>query len=165
MDVLARFQALDRDHRQVQLVEAVEQPREGRLVGYAHDRGAGTRYKVARNLVERLWRGRYGVLSTQVLQEFYVNVRRKARNPIEPAESRRLVEDYLLWEVVVNDGSTILGALEIEQRFKVSFWDALILQAANSAKVATVYSEDLSHGQSYYGVEVVNPFLDLPTTG
>ncbi len=125
---------------------------------YAHDRGAGTRYSVARELVESLWSGRNGVLSTQVLQEFYVNVRRKATRPIEPAESRRLIEDYLLWEVVVNDGSTILGALDIEQRFMVSFWDAMILQAANSAKVATVYSEDLSHGQSYYGVKVVNPF-------
>ncbi len=129
------------------------------ILVYAHDSGAGTRYQVAKALVERLWRGRYGVISTQVLQEFYVNVRRKARNPIAPAESRRLVEDYQLWEVVVNDGRTILGALDIEQRFKVSFWDALILQAANSAKVATVYSEDLSHGQSFYGVEVVNPFV------
>lgn len=130
------------------------------ILVYAHDSGAGIRHEVARALVERLWLGRNGVLSTQVLQEFYVNVRRKARNPIAPAESRRLMEDYLLWEVVVNDGNTILGALDIEQRFKVSFWDALILQAANSAKVATVYSEDLSHRQTYYGVEVINPFAE-----
>ncbi len=128
------------------------------ILVYAHDSGAGIRNQIAKALVERLWLEHSGVLSTQVLQEFYVNVRRKASNPIEPAEVRSLIEDYLRWEVVVNDGSTILGALEIEQRFKVSFWDALILQAANTARVATVYSEDLSHGQSYHGVEVVNPF-------
>ncbi len=128
------------------------------ILVYAHDNGAGVRHDVAKALVERLWLERSGVISTQVLQEFYVNVRRKARKPIELDEARCLVEDYLLWAVVINDGSTILGALDIEQRFKVSFWDALILQAANSAKVATVYSEDLSHGQMYYDVEVVNPF-------
>ena len=129
------------------------------ILVYAHDSGAGTRNQVAKALVARLWGERTGVLSTQVIQEFYVNVRRRARNPIEPAEVRRLVEDYLLWEIVVNDGSTILGALDIERRFKVSFWDALILQAANTAKVTTVYSEDLSHGQSYHEVKVVNPFV------
>ncbi len=134
------------------------------ILVYAHDSGAGSRYEMAKALVKDLWQGRNGVLSTQVLQEFYVNVRRKARNPIESVEARRLVEDYLRWEIVVNDGTTILGALDLEQRFKVSFWDALILQAANTAKVATVYSEDLSHGQSYYGVEVINPFADQSTS-
>lgn len=125
---------------------------------YAHDRGAGTKNETARALVEELWRERAGVLSTQVIQEFYVNVRRKARKPIEPEEAKRLVEDYLSWELVVNDGRAILGALDFEQRFKVSFWDALILQAAATADVSTLYSEDLSHGQLYAGVEVVNPF-------
>ncbi len=129
------------------------------ILVYAHDSGAGTRNRVAKALVERMWQEHSGVLSTQVIQEFYVNVRRKACNPIELDEARRLVDDYLQWEIVVNDGSTILGALDIEKRFKVSFWDALILQAANTAKVTTIYSEDLSHGQSYYGARVVNPFI------
>lgn len=129
---------------------------------YAHDRGAGTKNETARALVGELWRLRRGVLSTQVIQEFYVNVRRKARNPVEPDEARRLVEDYSSWELVVNDGRAILGALDLEQRFKVSFWDALILQAASTAAVSTLYSEDLSHGQSYGGVEVVNPFVAAP---
>ncbi len=125
---------------------------------YAHDRGAGERYNKAKDLLVRLWRERCGVISTQVLQEFYVNVRRKARNPITIAEARGLIEDYLRWEVVVNHGDAILGALEIEQRLSVSFWDALILQAAKTADVKILYSEDLSHGQFYDQVEVVNPF-------
>lgn len=128
------------------------------ILVYAHDRGGGTRNEEAKSLVRRLWRQRSGVVSTQVIQEFYVNVRRKARNPIEPGEAKRVVEDYLRWELVVNDGHTILGALDLEQRFKVSFWDALILEAANSAGVSKLYSEDLSHGQIYDRVEVINPF-------
>lgn len=128
------------------------------ILVYAHDRGAGKRHAEAKALVGRIWRERGGVLSTQVIQEFYVNVRRKARNPVEPAEARRLVEDYLRWEVVVNDGTTILGALDLVERFSLSFWDALILQAAKTAKAAILYSEDLSHGHSYDRVEVVNPF-------
>jgi predicted nucleic acid-binding protein len=128
------------------------------ILVYAHDRGAGPRHEAARSLIEKLWRERSGVLSTQVIQEFYINVRRKALNPIEPAEAVRLVEDYLRWHVVVNDGRTILGALDIEQRYSISFWDALIIEAAKTAAVSVLYSEDLSHGHRYDRVEVVSPF-------
>lgn len=83
----------------------------------------------------------------------------KARKPIPADEARRLIDDYLRWEVVVNDGATILGALDLEQQFSLSFGDALVLQSARTAGVSTLYSEDLSHGQTYSGVEVVNPFL------
>jgi len=126
---------------------------------YAHDRGAGRRHEVAKALAQRLWHDRKGVLSTQVIQEFYVNVRRKASHPISPEEARRLVDDYLRWETVVNDGRTLQGALDLEQRFQISFWDALILQSAKKAGTPVVYSEDLSHGQVYEGVRVVDPFM------
>lgn len=129
------------------------------ILVYAHDRGSGVRHDQAKDLVECLWRERSGLLSTQVVQEFYVNVRRRAKNPLSANEARRLVEDYLSWEVVVNDGDAILGALDIERRFTLSFWDALIVQAANVANAETLYSEDLNHGQTYGMVEVVNPFL------
>ncbi len=97
-------------------------------------------------------------MSERAFVDTNILVRRKARNPVEPGEVRRLMEDYLRWEIIVNDGNVNLGALELEQRFKVSFWDALILQAANTSGVSTLYSEDLSHGQVYDQVQVVNPF-------
>lgn len=129
------------------------------ILVYAHDRGAGARHKHAKELIERLWQERAGSLSTQVIQEFYVNVRRQAKQPISLADARRLVADYLCWEVVVNDGAAILEALDLEHRFRLSFWDALIVQAANAAGADTLYSEDFSHGQTYGTVEVINPFL------
>jgi predicted nucleic acid-binding protein len=127
---------------------------------YAHDRGSGERHAIARDLVARLWQDRSGVLSTQVLQELYVKVRRKASRPVGTAEARRILEDYLSWHVVVNDGDSILEALELETRYRISFWDALVVQAANAATVEVLYSEDLGNGQLYGAVRVVNPFAE-----
>ncbi len=127
---------------------------------YAHDRGAGEKNARARELVKRLWRERIGVVSTQVLQELYVNVRRKASAPISAPEARALVEDYLAWPLVVNDGATILQAVAIEERFGLSFWDALVVASAQEAGVEILWSEDLNDGQAYGSVVVRNPFRD-----
>jgi predicted nucleic acid-binding protein len=92
------------------------------------------------------------------LQELYVNLRRKARRPLDFGAAKRLVEDYLSWTVVVNDGAAVLRAIDLEDRYSLSFWDALIVDAARSADAALLYSEGLGHGQRYGGVEVRNPF-------
>ena len=126
---------------------------------YAHDSGAGDRHRIARDLIERLWAERGGVLSTQVIQEFYVNVRRRAQRPISPPEARRLVDDYLTWEIVVNDAASIREAIAIEERYRLTFWDALVVHAANQSGAEILYSEDLGHGQVYGAVELVNPFV------
>ena len=125
---------------------------------YAHDTGAGGRHRIARDLVARLWEERNGVLSTQVLQETWVNIRRKARRPVPRDEALRLIEDYSRWEVVVNGVESVAEAIRIEERYGISFWDALIVHAAQSAGVETIYSEDLSDGQQYGAVTVVDPF-------
>ncbi len=126
---------------------------------YAYDRHAGDKHARAKELTETLWENNTGVVSTQVLQEFYVNIRRKAQSPLNAAMARRLIEDYLSWKVVVNDGAAVIEAIAIEQRYQLSFWDALIVQAANAADTEVLYSEDLNHGQLYGEVRVENPFL------
>jgi predicted nucleic acid-binding protein len=108
--------------------------------------------------VEELWRDRTGVVSTQVLQELAVNLRRKTTRPLDTKATREVVADYLTWQVVVNGGESILEALDIEARYQVSFWDALVLQAAEASGAAILYSEDLSDWQTYGGVRVLNPF-------
>jgi predicted nucleic acid-binding protein len=128
---------------------------------YAHDRGAGERHRLARELVLGLWRDRTGVISTQVLQETYVNLRRKAAKPLPVDEARSVVQDYLTWEVVVVDPMAVIEAMRYEERYGIAFWDALIVQAANTAGVATLLTEDLSHGQAYGEVVVHNPFRRL----
>lgn len=125
---------------------------------YAHDEQAGMKYVRAQEILERLWREKRGVLSTQVLQEFCVNARRKALKPISRYELREAVRDFLRWETVVNSPESVLRAMEIEDSYKLSFWDAMIVQAAESANCEILYSEDFSHGQEYEGLLVINPF-------
>ena len=124
---------------------------------YAHDRSTGTKHERARQLVERLWTSGQGVLSTQVLQELCVNLRRKVAKPVPVEDIRRMIQDYLSWEIVINTPEAVIQALEIEMRYKTSFWDALILQAAEQSGAAVLYSEDLAGKQSYGSVQVVNP--------
>jgi predicted nucleic acid-binding protein len=125
---------------------------------YAHDTSAGEKYQRANALVQELWRNRTGVVSTQVLQELAVNLRRKTAKPLDAKATRDVVADYLTWQIVVNGGDSILEALELEARYQISFWDALVVQAAQSAGTPVLYTEDLSDGQLYGPVRVVNPF-------
>jgi predicted nucleic acid-binding protein len=124
---------------------------------YAHDPRAGRKHERARQLIERLWRTGEGVLSTQILQELCVNLRRKVARPVPIDEIRRLIQDYLSWEIVVNTPEAVIEALEIETRYRISFWDALVLQAAESSGAAVLYSEDLATGQAYGTIQVVDP--------
>jgi len=129
------------------------------ILVHAHDTHAGPKSIRAQELLTQLWRERRGVLSTQVLQEFCVNTRRKFQQPMTTEQVREAVLVYANWRVVVNTGNSVLRALEVEHRYQISFWDAMIVQAAESAGCEVLYSEDLSHGQEYGGVLVVNPFL------
>ena len=127
------------------------------ILVYAHDHAAGTKHERARSLIERLWKSGAGVLSTQVLQELCVNLRRKAARPLSIEQTSKVIQDYMRWDIVVNTAESIVEALAIENRYKIAFWDALILQAAGVSGASVVYSEDLSDGQFYGPLRVVNP--------
>jgi predicted nucleic acid-binding protein len=127
---------------------------------YAHDRSAGAKHDRARQLIERLWASGEGVLSTQVLQELCINLRRKVARTLPVEEVRQLIQDYLSWEIIINTPESVLQALDIEVRYKISFWDALVLQAAESSGATVLYSEDLSAGQHYGSIQVVNPLVE-----
>lgn len=129
------------------------------ILVYAHDRLAGLKHQRAQMLIEGLWESGQGVLSTQVLQELCINLRRKIAKPLPVDEVRQLIRDYSTWEVVTNTPESVLQALDIESRYKTSFWDALIVQAAQASGVAVLYSEDLAGGQKYGGLRVVNPLI------
>ena len=127
------------------------------ILVYAHDITQGVKHERARELVNSLWESGDGILSTQVLQELCVTVRRKAARPLSPESTRKLIEDYVKWPVVVNTAESVLEALDLETRYQISFWDALIVQAAASCGAEILYSEDLADGQKYREVRVVNP--------
>lgn len=129
------------------------------ILVYAHDRSTGVKHQRAQLLLEQLWESGQGVLSTQVLQELCINLRRKVVHPLPLDVVRQLIRDYSTWEVVTNTPESVLQALDIEARYKTSFWDALILHAAVSCGASILYSEDLATGQRYGPIQVVNPLL------
>lgn len=127
------------------------------ILMYAHLPSADAKCDRARQIVETLWQAGNGVVSTQVLQELCFNLRRKVTRPLPVDEVRQVIQDYLSWEVVVNTTESVIQALELEARHKISFWDALILNAAEACGATVLYSEDLSASQRYGIVRVVNP--------
>lgn len=129
------------------------------ILVYAYDRGSGRKSELARKLLASLWSEGNGAISVQVLQEFYVNVRRKARRPVSVKKARSLISDYLAWNPVINDGAILLAGLDIEAQFKISFWDAMIAAAAQKSGAKILYSEDFNHGQNFGTVQVQNPFI------
>jgi predicted nucleic acid-binding protein len=125
---------------------------------YAHDLDAGSKHETAADLLRQLWESETGILSTQVIQEFYVNVTRKIPHPLSPAKARRLIENYFAWPVIVNGTEAIRRATEIEEQYRISFWDSLIIAAAVEGRADQILTEDLKAGETIEGIQIVNPF-------
>jgi len=98
-------------------------------------------------------------LSAQVLQEFYVTVTRKIATPLTPAQAIEWVEQLAIFPCIEIDASLVKIAIENSVRYKVSYWDAAIIAAAESSGANTLFSEDLNHGQHFGSVQVINPFI------
>jgi predicted nucleic acid-binding protein len=98
------------------------------------------------------------VLSTQVLQEFYVNATRKLKKPLARQETRSVVETYSAWCVDGVTPADVSSAFQIEDRARIGFWDALILAVAIRSGARRVLSEDLNAGQTIAGLTIHNPF-------
>ncbi len=125
---------------------------------YAHDRSAGEKHAQAVSLLKRLWQDRAGCLSIQVLQEFYVNVTRKVAQPLAPEAAAQIIADLAVWEVHSPNVSDVVSAIQLQTRYQLSFWDAMILTSAQQLDCETVWSEDLNAGQEYGNAVVRNPF-------
>ena len=125
---------------------------------YAHDLDAGERHDAAARLVAELWEARTAVISTQVLQEFYVNATRKIPSPLARATARRIVRTYSAWQTESIGPEDVLAASEIEEQHQLSFWDALIVAAAVKGGAARILTEDLTPGRLISGVRIETPF-------
>lgn len=129
------------------------------ILVYAHDLSAGERHDRASAIIIGLWEAETGVVSTQVLQEFYVTITHKIKLPLHPAEAREIIRNYLAWPVQINDPETTLLASEIQEKYRISFWDALIVAAALRLQANKIITEDLNHGQIIESILVENPFV------
>ena len=129
------------------------------ILVYAHDADAGEKHAAAAQSIADLWESKNGIISTQVLQELYITLTRKVATPVTRNIARRLIRNYLTWEVVLNDGAIVLHVSEIEENYHLSFWDGLIVAAAYSKNAAVILTEDLNHDQRIEGIRIQNPFL------
>ena len=128
------------------------------ILVYAYDRSAGRKHTAAARLVEQCWEIENGCLNIQVLQEFYVTVTQKIARPLEYRTARQVIADLAQWHIHVPEAKDILQAIDLQETYQLSFWDAMVLQSATSLGCAQLLSEDLSHGETYGAVKVINPF-------
>ena len=123
---------------------------------YTDSSDAHAKRKRALELLAEHRLARTGVVSLQVLQEYFVAATRKLRVEVDVA--RRKVELFANFHVVVLDLEDVLAAVDLHRLHQVSFWDALIVRAAKEGGCPKVYSEDLQHGRTIDGVRIMNPF-------
>lgn len=129
------------------------------ILVYACDLSAGNKHTIAVQLLEQWWENGNGCISIQVLQEFFVTVTRKIAVPLEHHIARQFVSDLSHWRLHTPEADDLLEAIDMQQTYRLAFWDALMLQSATRLGSKQLISEDLSHGQKYGEVQVVNPFL------
>lgn len=127
------------------------------ILVYAHDVSAGDKNTKAKQLIQELWANKMGCLSIQVMQEFYVTVTQKVPNPMDKATAIEVIRSLGYWNVHEPLIDDIINAIDIQMRYQVSFWDAMILQSAIQLECDLLWSEDLNPGQVYQGIKLINP--------
>lgn len=129
------------------------------ILVYAHDKSAGYKNKISQELITYFWNNKKGFISTQVLQEFYVTITKKVKNPLKKDIASLLISDLGRWYVYRPDANDIIEAINIQKKYDLSFWDSLIICSAIKSNCDAIMSEDLNNGQKYEEILVVNPFL------
>lgn len=125
---------------------------------YSVDTNETGKYDLAADLVEEHLVRENGAISVQVLREFY-SVSRKMKNPLSDEQARDMVDYFSTFRTLSEDASMVLGAVRRTGEMSISFWDALIVEAALKAGADRLFTEDLQHGQIIEGMRVENPFL------
>ena len=128
------------------------------IIIYAYDVSSAEKHQRARELIAELWDTGRGCLSIQVLQEFYVNLTLKIPHPLTPQETTQIIEDLGQWRLHQPGLKSVIEAIHIQQRNKISFWDAMIISSAKELDCKIIWTEDLNPHQLYEGIKATNPF-------
>ena len=125
---------------------------------YAFDKSSSPKKLVAQRLMNELMEEDRMRVSTQVLQELYVTLTTKVSRRCSSEEALAVLEDLTAWPLMVVDYAAIRAAIDLTDRTKLSFWDALVVVAAARTGASVLFTEDLNHGQEILGVRISNPF-------
>lgn len=129
---------------------------------YAFDLGDARKQKAAAAWLSVLWQTRGGRISSQVIQEFYARILQK--DPSARGSARTYARNLFAWQPVATESSIVERAWEVQDRYRLSFWDALIVSAAKALDCSHLLTEDLQAGQKLDGVVIINPFEADPTS-
>jgi len=124
----------------------------------AHDLDAGEQRAIADQVLRQLWTDRTGVLSAQVLQEFYAALVSAPASPVPRRAARELVDAYSNWTIVPMEAADVLAASELEERHRMPLRDATIVAAARKSRAALLLSERIAPARHVTGLEIRNPF-------
>ena len=125
---------------------------------YALDKSNSPKKLVAQRLINELMEEDRLRVSTQVLQELFVTLTRKVKQPCSSEEALAVLEDLTAWPLMAVDYAAIRAAVRLAEEAKLSFWDALVVVAAARTGAVVLYTEDLNDGQEILGVRISNPF-------
>ncbi len=129
---------------------------------YWRDASEPRKQVIAAAKLAELWETRAGRLSVQVLNEYFVNVTRKLDPGLSPEEAWDDVEALSAWDPLPIDMPILTRAFAVQSRYQLSWWDSMIVAAAEAAGCTCILSEDLSNDTSYFGITVENPFAERP---
>lgn len=130
------------------------------ILVYSLDTSFPDKQARSQELIDRHARNGDGVLSTQVLQEFYVSATRKLG--IDALVAKQHMRDFQIFDVIQVTPDLIAGGIDCSILNRLSFWDGLIIASSALGRCSVLYSEDLSHGQQIGGVRIANPFIRAP---
>lgn len=125
---------------------------------YAYDSRDAQKQQQAKTVLRRLWRDQLGCISIQVLQEFYVTTTQKLAKPLTVGEASQIISDLGLWRIHQPQVEDILRAVQIQQRYQLSFWDSMIVRSASQLGCSIIWTEGLNAGQLIDGCKIQTPF-------
>lgn len=130
------------------------------ILVYAYNLQANIKAETARDLIKLIWENENGVISMQVIQEFYVILTKKIRTPLLPQKAIEMISRYFAWQVVENNKETLIKASQLEEKYRIPFRDAHILAAAIQGHADLLLTENLPHGKEIESVLIENPFTE-----
>ena len=128
------------------------------ILVYGFDASDPRKHEISSHLIIQAFEQGTGVISAQVLKEFYITVTKKIARTMAPDKAEQVIRDFALWRVVETNVPLILRGIRIHMENRISFWDAMIVAAAKKADCPILYTEDLGHGVIIAGILVHNPF-------
>ena len=129
------------------------------IIVYCFDDAAPQKKVKAISIMDELWDSRKGVLSLQVLKEFFVTVTLKLQNKMDLADAISVVNDLMTWNLFLETKASFAKSIDIVNKYGFSIWDAGILSSAIMSNCAVLYSEDMQNNQIIEGMRIINPFV------